>query len=107
MDEQIELQELYCHNCGRYVQFPIDLSMSGSYVLNCPKCGHEHCRIVRDGVITDDRWASSNLNLQTFHVSSRAITTSATSASTNGTNWKLYSSAYTTTSVSTFIWAGS
>jgi DNA-directed RNA polymerase subunit RPC12/RpoP len=55
-----EIQELYCHNCGRYVQFSIDLSLNGNHVIVCPNCGHEHCRVVKDGIITDDRWDSRN-----------------------------------------------
>lgn len=29
----IERQELYCHGCGGYVQFNLDLSVDGNYVL--------------------------------------------------------------------------
>jgi len=55
-----EGQELHCHNCDRYVQFVLDLSRDGNYTLNCPKCGHPHYRRVRDGKITDSRWATAN-----------------------------------------------
>lgn len=55
-----EKQELHCHNCNRYVQFTIDLELNGNHVLNCPNCGHEHCRVVKDGIITADRWDSRN-----------------------------------------------
>lgn len=58
--EQIERQELYCHHCSNYVQFSIDLSLNGNHVLECPKCKHEHCRVVVNGKITDDRWDSRN-----------------------------------------------
>jgi len=60
MTEQIERQELWCHDCERYVQFAVDVSLNGNHVLNCPNCGHEHCRVVRDGKITDIRWDSHN-----------------------------------------------
>lgn len=53
-------QELYCHACDHHVQFVCDLSLDGNHVLNCPNCGHEHCRVVKDGVITDIRWDSRN-----------------------------------------------
>jgi len=56
----IERQELYCHNCGKYVQFNLDLSLNGNHVLACPDCRHEHCRVVKDGKITDDRWDQRN-----------------------------------------------
>ena len=59
-DEQIERQELHCHECQRYVQFALDVALNGNHVLHCPNCGHEHCRVVRDGKITDIRWAQRN-----------------------------------------------
>jgi len=54
----IERQELHCHNCGRYVQFNLDTDLNGKHVLNCPNCGHEHCRFVNKGVVSDTRWDS-------------------------------------------------
>ena len=51
-----ERQELYCHNCNNYVQFNLDISQNDNYVLDCPKCGHKHYRVVKDGKITDARW---------------------------------------------------
>ena len=72
-----ERQEIFCHNCGKWVQFDIDVSLDGNHVLECPNCGHEHCRVVKDGVITGDRWDSRNGN--TIIISSSTITTSSTS----------------------------
>ena len=57
---QIERQELHCHECNKYVQFNIDIEMDGNHVLKCPNCGHEHCRVVNKGVISDVRWDSRN-----------------------------------------------
>ncbi len=57
---QVERQELWCHDCESYVQFDVDLSLDGNHVLECPKCGHEHCRVVENGRITDIRWDSRN-----------------------------------------------
>lgn len=74
----IERQELYCHNCGGYVQFDMDLSLNGNHILTCPNCGHEHCRVVKDGVITDIRWDQrnnfNNTNVNTMYVTSSSIT---------------------------------
>jgi hypothetical protein len=109
----IERQELHCHNCNRYVQFDIDTEMDGNYVLNCPQCDHEHCRVVRQGRITDVRWDQRNGSMMTamtsynglpvFNVNGTATTTTSsysmsssdtfitsswlnsTSATTNGT----------------------
>ena len=85
----IEKQEIYCHGCGNYVQFDIDMNLNGNHVLKCPKCGHEHCRVVENGVVTDDRWDSRNGN--TYNVTS-TITYSAIST------WTTYSSNSTATS---------
>ena len=75
-----ERQELHCHACNRYVQFDIDLELDGNHVLNCPNCGHEHCRVVRNGRITGDRWDSRNdLDQTAITISSASITSSATS----------------------------
>ena len=49
-----------CHECGTQMRFELDLDINGNHVLNCPKCGHEHCRVVRDGKVTGDRWAQRN-----------------------------------------------
>jgi hypothetical protein len=75
----LERQELHCHNCGNYVQFDMDMSMNGNHVLKCPVCGHEHCRVVKDGVITDDRWDSRNGNsLSSIPVYNMTFTTTST-----------------------------
>jgi hypothetical protein len=67
-------QEIHCHGCNQWVQFVLDLSMNGNHVLHCPECQHEHCRVVKDGLITDVRWDSRNG--PTFNVTT--VTTSNT-----------------------------
>jgi hypothetical protein len=71
----VEKQELHCHNCNNYVQFDIDLELNGNHVLNCPNCGHQHCRVVKDGKITDERWGSTN---NTYHIGSATTTAIST-----------------------------
>ena len=71
-----ERQELYCHNCGNYVQFDIDMELEGNHVLTCPVCGHEHCRVVKGGNITEDRWDSRN---QTYYVNPLNVSFTSTS----------------------------
>ena len=56
----VERQELNCHECGGYVQFDIDLEIEGNHVLECPRCGHEHCRVVQKGKISETRWDTRN-----------------------------------------------
>ena len=59
-----EAQELHCHACDKYVQFPMDLSLDGNHILTCPNCGHEHCRVIHDGKITGDRWSSRDQKVE-------------------------------------------
>ena len=100
----IERQELHCHDCNRYVQFDIDIELNGNHVLNCPNCGHEHCRVVENGRITDVRWDQRNGNLQTYIVTSGTATTTATSIDTTSTGGSTFSTDMwlnTTTAAST------
>lgn len=72
----MEKQELFCHACGRYVRFDVP-DNDGRLIVNCPNCGHEHYRIVRNGIITDERWGSTNRNMPTIYaVSASSATTS-------------------------------
>lgn len=73
----IERQELHCHNCEQYVQFDLDLSLDGNHVLACPNCGHEHCRVVRRGRITDIRWDSRNDSFPVSNITFSPVSTYA------------------------------
>ena len=77
----IERQELFCHDCQNYIQFNVDLSLTGNHIFKCPRCQHEHCRVVMDGKITDIRWDQRNM---TYFVSPWSISVS-TSSTTTGT----------------------
>lgn len=72
-----ERQELYCHECGRYVQFDVDVELDGKHVLTCPVCRHEHCRVVRNGQVTDERWDSRNGPVNIYYVTGSITTTTA------------------------------
>ena len=98
---QIERQELYCHECERYVQFNIDMSLNGNHVLNCPNCGHEHCRVVSNGKITDDRWDQRNGNAQRVYYATN-IAYSITS--TAGADGYTYVNSWSNTSTSATAW---
>lgn len=74
----IERQELHCHECDKYVQFDIDTSLNGNHVLRCPSCGHEHCRVVSNGIITGDRWDTRNDIRHTISASSITFTQTST-----------------------------
>ncbi len=97
VEDRIESQELHCHECGLYVQFRLDMNMNGAHVLNCPNCGHEHCRVVENGIITDDRWDQRNGELNTYPISGATTSTASTFTSYRGTqsgtgNYLLYQS---------------
>jgi len=70
--------EIYCHECNGYVRFTLDDSLNGNHIITCPNCGHEHCRVIKDGKVTGDRWSSRNG--QTYYVSSSTTTFTATSS---------------------------
>ena len=93
----IERQELHCHACQRYVQFDIDVSLNGNHVLHCPNCGHEHCRVVEDGVITDARWDQRNRPTILISTSATSSTSVSTYAMTDSTSVFLYQSWMNTT----------
>lgn len=80
----MERQEIHCHHCGKYVQFDMDMSLNGNHVLPCPNCGHEHCRVVKDGIITEERWAQRNGD--TIQISSTTITVTSSSVYLNTWN---------------------
>jgi hypothetical protein len=58
-----EMTEFYCHWCNGYIRIALDFEFDGNHVIICPKCKHEHCRVIKDGKVTSDRWQSRN---QTF-----------------------------------------
>lgn len=87
----IEKQELHCHECDKYVQFEIDVSLNGNHVITCPNCKHEHCRVVKDGIITSERW--DQRNAVNFYISAAATTyttLSITSTTASTTSASLY-----------------
>ena len=54
------MQELYCNNCGKYLRFKTKPWKNGKLIIVCDYCVHQHCRYVKDGVITDMRWDVRN-----------------------------------------------
>ena len=68
-------QELWCHDCENYVQFDIDVEQNGNHIIVCPNCGHEHCRVVRNGIITEARWDRRNGGYAYFNPQSAYYTT--------------------------------
>jgi len=54
--EHVIRTDLFCTNCNKAFIAQLDLSLDGNHVIECPYCGHEHCRVVKGGIVTGDRW---------------------------------------------------
>lgn len=50
--------DLHCTNCPKQFIATLDMAVDGNHVVECPHCGHEHCRVIKDGVVTGERWDS-------------------------------------------------
>lgn len=52
-------EEFYCDKsgggCGKYFWTWLKESLWGNFTIECPACGHHHFRVVKDGLVTNDR----------------------------------------------------
>lgn len=79
---------VYCTNCGGEFIAELDLSLNGNHEITCPLCQHVHYRVVRDGVVTEDRWRSSAGPIYIAATSMTVtISFSTTSTLTTGSNY--------------------
>jgi hypothetical protein len=91
-------QELHCHNCDRHVQFELDMAMEGNHIITCPNCKHEHCRVIRRGKITSERWGQRNgptysvsqYSNVTYSILSNSTWSSSTAGSTSSNFYTFY-----------------
>lgn len=79
---------LYCHACDGEFSVDIDMRADGNHVFDCPHCKHEHCRVVKNGDITSERWDTRNGN-------AGRVFRPTTSATTSGTLYYDSSSVFT------------
>lgn len=49
------LHEFWCSDCQGYISVKLNHDRQGVHCVICPKCQHNHYRVITDGVITDDR----------------------------------------------------
>ena len=98
--------QLHCHNCNGHFTVDFDDDKNGRHVVNCPNCNHEHCRIIVDGVVTEERWDSRNpdqyavsgVYYPTYNYTGYSYTTSSsTSTATSDASWYAWSSIATST----------
>lgn len=52
--------DMYCHKCHKYFIAELDFDINGNHIIECAYCGHEHCRTIKNGKITEDRWSDRN-----------------------------------------------
>ena len=57
-----ETQILRCHDCGNNIEFPINPEKDGNFIIVCDQCHHEHCRVCRNGEVSDIRWSRRGRN---------------------------------------------
>lgn len=50
------LCEFYCQECRGYIYVYLNIGLEGNHIVNCPKCGHKHYRVVKKGKITEERF---------------------------------------------------
>ena len=62
--------DLHCTECSKNFIAQLDESVDGNHVIECPHCGHEHCRVIRGGKVTGDRWTS---RMQRVDVDKRCV----------------------------------
>ena len=60
-------QELSCSNCGKYLRFRTKPEKTGRFIIVCDNCGHQHCRNCIYGIVTDERWNSTDTTANRVH----------------------------------------
>jgi len=50
--------EMTCTNCSKFFIAELDFDIDGNHIIECPWCRHEHCRVIVNGKITEERWSS-------------------------------------------------
>lgn len=58
--EGVRRTNVDCTDCGKVFVAKINFDLNGNHKILCPFCGHEHWRVIKDGVVTGDRWGSQN-----------------------------------------------
>lgn len=67
--------DLYCTNCSKNFIAQLDFDLDGNHEVECPYCGHIHFRVIKSGIVSDDRYNSS---LSTHKVEKRNMWKSTT-----------------------------
>lgn len=54
--DSLQRWDMDCHDCNKSFVAQLDHRINGNHIVYCPWCGHQHCRVIKDGVITSERW---------------------------------------------------
>lgn len=53
------VEEFYCAEavggCGKYFTTYLRENMFGNFTIECPACQHHHFRVIKEGVVSQDR----------------------------------------------------
>jgi DNA-directed RNA polymerase subunit RPC12/RpoP len=60
----IQRTDLYCHDCDKNFIAELNFDITGNHEIICPRCGHVHCRVIEEGMVTGDRWDSKYDNVK-------------------------------------------
>lgn len=59
--------EMDCTHCSKHFVALVDYSLTGNHLIECPFCGHGHCRVIKGGRVTEDRWSSTEGDQRNVH----------------------------------------
>lgn len=62
--------DLNCTECHKNFVAQLDFAVDGNHIVECPYCGHEHCRVIKNGVVTGERWET---RMQRVDVAKRCV----------------------------------
>jgi DNA-directed RNA polymerase subunit RPC12/RpoP len=63
INEGIIRTSMHCHDCDKQFIAIVDYSIDGNHEVICPNCGHQHCRTIKGGVVTESRWGTKTTNI--------------------------------------------
>jgi DNA-directed RNA polymerase subunit RPC12/RpoP len=50
--------DMHCHNCSKSFIAQLDYRIDGNQRIECPHCRHIHFRVIKDGIVTGERYSS-------------------------------------------------
>jgi DNA-directed RNA polymerase subunit RPC12/RpoP len=50
--------DMNCTDCSRVFIAKINFDVNGNHIIKCPYCGHDHHRVITNGIVTEARHGS-------------------------------------------------